>query len=225
MNSIQRNKLAMLMAVSAFFDRFKSELSILPALSKAIEKFMAMMTEINEVHSIQQGLMQSNTQMKQKEEAEMIQAVVQTAAAMHVYAQVNNLPDLADKTRVSPSTLQKMPDVELKTACLHIYDQAKALDGQLTDYGITSEMIDQLKKEIDDFVALISSPRSAIVTRSQATARLKTLFSDITILLNDQIDQLMVLFKDAQPQVYHTYKAARIIVDLKKTASTGGGNG
>lgn len=217
MNVRQRNYVAMFMALKQFIETHRTQLETIPALATAIQQFLDLLPQIEQVNQIQLGHAKGSSDLKQKEEAEMIQATIQVAAAIFVYAQVNNRPDLQAKVNVSPTYLQELPDEELKITCLNIHSTAEKLDGNLSNFGITPEAITQLKKEIDDFAAIIAAPRSAIVTRSQATRRLKELIDQANDLLRNQLDKLMVLFEHTQPQVYNTYKAARVIVDLKRS--------
>lgn len=215
MNAKQRNKVAMFKAVKNVFDTYPEQLNLIKALEGFIVDYKVLLADIDAVHQLQQGNTTGNRQLKLKEEAEMIQATVQMAGTMFVYAQVNNLPDLEAKCAVSASQMERMSDEELKVACLNIYNEALKLGDALSDYGKTSADTVQLKKEIDDFAALIGSPRSAIVTRSQATRELDQLITKANDLLRHKIDKLMELVKDSQPKVYNTYHSARVIVDLR----------
>ncbi len=216
MNQTQRNQKAMFHAVAHTFQTHATTLSANAVLADACTSFNALLSELSEVQMIQEGHATGSGELKQKEEAEMIQATVQVAAAVYVYAIDNNQPDLQRKASVSPSQLQHMSAEKLITTCLNIHALAAQLNGNLSDYGVLPEAITNLKKEIDDFAAVIASPRSAIVTRSQATARIAELVTELNQLLKDRVDKLMLLFQHNQPQVYQTYKAARIIVDLHK---------
>ncbi|WP_289053675.1 hypothetical protein [Carboxylicivirga marina] len=215
MNAIQRNRLAMFLAVRNVFGTYPAELSLIKALESFIVKFNDLLAQIEAVHQIQQGNTTGARQLKLKEEAEMIEATVKLAATMYVYAQVNDMPDLQAKCAISASQLERMTDGEVKVTSLNVYDEAVKLGGGLVDYGQTVEDVTKLKKEIDDFSALIASPRSAIVTRSQATRELDSLMREANDLLRNKIDKLMELLKAKQPKVYNTYLAARVIVDLR----------
>ncbi|MBI9065569.1 MAG: hypothetical protein JEZ14_26535 [Marinilabiliaceae bacterium] len=216
MNQIQRNQYAMFIAVKNTIATNRPAIESNVVMVTVINSFSSLLDELSEVRMIQEGHAAGSGQLKQKEEAEMIQATVQVAAAVYVYAIDQNLPDLQAKASVSPSQLQRMNAEKLKTTCLNIHALAAQLDGNLTDYGVTPEAIINLKKEIDDFAAVIASPRSAIVTRSQATTRVAELISELNQLLKTKADKLMLLFQHSHPAVYQTYKAARIIVDLHK---------
>ncbi|MCT4587909.1 MAG: hypothetical protein N4A71_08820 [Carboxylicivirga sp.] len=215
MNAKQRNRLAMFMAVKNVFGVYPTELSVIKALENFIVKFNELMTKIESVHKVQQGNTSGARKLKLKEEAEMIEATVKLAATMYVYAQVNDMPDLQAKCAISASQMERMSDEKVKATSLNVYEEAVKLGDVLSDYGQTVEDVTQLKKEIDDFSALIASPRSAIVTRSQATKELDTLMQEANDLLRNNIDKLMELLKSKQPKVYNTYLAARTIVDLR----------
>jgi len=215
MNAKQRNRLAMFMAVKNVFGFYPTELGTIKVLQGFIEKFNELIAKIEAVHQVQQGNTTGARQLKLKEEAEMIDATVKLAATMYVYAQVNEMPDLQAKCAISASQMERMPDEKVRAICLNVYNEAVQLGDVLADYGQTVDDVTQLKKEIDDFSALIAAPRSAIVTRSQATKELESLMRETNDLLRNNIDKLMELLKESQPKVYNTYLAARTIVDLR----------
>ncbi|TAJ15221.1 hypothetical protein DMA11_02110 [Marinilabiliaceae bacterium JC017] len=215
MNQTQRNHVAMFTATQTTFNTHQAAIQAIPALAATTNQFSLLFGELTQVQMIQAGQTTGTSALKIKEEAEMIQDTVQMAAAIYVYAIDNNLPDLQARVSISPSELRQMNDEGRKTTCLNIHAEAAKLDGSLTEYGTTPEMIVKLKKEIDDFAALIASPRSAIVTRSQATARLAEIIDQMNHLLRDKADKLMLLLKQNNPEAYNAYKASRIIVDLR----------
>jgi len=216
MNQNQRNHKAMFNAVFNVFEEYVTTLETNPMLDQVRQDFIAQLTELSEVQMIQEGHATGSGQLKQQEETKMIQATVRVAAAIYVYALDNNKPDLQAKTNFTPSHLQRMGAEKLKTTCLNIHELATQQNGNLTDYGITTDDIALLKKEIDDYSAVIVTPRSAVVTRSQATARIAELVTELNQLLKNKADKLMLLFQQTDPKLYQTYKAARIIVDFRK---------
>jgi hypothetical protein len=156
-----------------------------------------------------------STQLKQQAEKEMIDATVQLAAAMFVYAQIENKPDLLEKCKVSPSSLGIMSAEKLKTICSIIHAEALQLGDKLVNFGKSADDISQLKTEIEEYSPLIGAPRDAIVTRAQARQELDILMKEANDLIRNKSDKLSELFKDSQPKLYNTYKAARVIVDLR----------
>lgn len=216
MNKIQQNHKSMFNAVSDSFKKYGDVLNTNPAIASNLVVFDQRMNQLENLIMLQAGHAVGRSELKQKEEAEMIQETIQIAAILYVYAIDNNLPELQAKVSISPSMLQNMSAEQLKATCLNIHALAEEHVDVFENYGSTPEKVDDLKKEIDDFVEVISAPRSAIVTRSQATYQMKVVFAEINELLKNKIDKLMLLFEQSHPEVYRNYKSARIIVDLSK---------
>ncbi len=221
MTAKQRNKLAMYVAVNHVFGLFKDDLNTIPALAEAMGQFDSIVKLIHEIYQVQQGYSASSSQLKMKEEAEMIQASIQVAAVVYAYAHTQQKPDLEVKVKVSPSSLRGMTDEELLAACRNILQIARGIVAELADYGVSEESLNLLEGDINDFAALVGSPRGEIITRSQATRELKLEFKKADDLLKNSIDKLMLMMELTQPKAYNSYRAARIIVDLK---GKGGGD-
>jgi len=94
---------------------------------------------------------------------------------------------------------------------------ARALLTELADRGITAAKLAAFKKKIDAFDGIKTSPRAAIVQRKAANLLLPKLVCTAVNILNDQLDGLLVQFKDTNPNFYEEYFAARAIVDTRST--------
>lgn len=199
-----------------FFADNNETLEIIPALSVRVKRFHYLLQEIDNTQQIQAVKVKGAGILKLKEETAMIKATIEIAATLYVYAIDNHLPDLQVKTNLTASKLVNMPNEKAKTTCLNIYKEAVKLDGHLSDYGTTGEQIINLKQQIDDYTQQIASPRLAIVTRRQATLRLKELIDQTNELLRFEIDKLMVLLETDHPRVYDGYRSSRKVIDLKR---------
>jgi hypothetical protein len=221
MNKKQTNHLSSYLAVNFVFSKYETKVAALPALLATVTKYRGLMNELDSVRLIQEGHTTGTTLQKQKEEAEMIEATVRIAAAVYLYAKEQNNLELQEQVNVSPTYLQRLGDSKLVSHCTLIYNLANGLDAEaLVPYGVLPETIGGLKKEIDDFAALVAKPRTQIVARSTATNRMKELFKEISDLLLDELDKLMLLLKNQEPVFYNEYRAARIIVDLRGAYET-----
>jgi len=215
MNSIQRNQLAMLIAVNKVLEDHRSLVETVPALAKDASEFNTLIDLIHQDMALQEGLAGSQTTMKYKEEDEMIQTTVQLAAAIFAFAHSTGQLDLENKVRVTPSRLRSMSDKKLETTCRNILALARTIVDSLADYGIHNEFLDKLEEAINTFSSYITRPRAQIVTRSQATRELKEHMLKANDLLRHNMDKLLLLFQDTESLFYNTYKAARTIIDLK----------
>jgi hypothetical protein len=221
MNKMQNNHLSSYLAIANVLTKYGAKLAIVPALAAVVSRFMALLDELKEVQLIQEGKSTGTTLQKQKEEAEMIEITLRVAAAIYVYATDQKNLELQEEVKVSSWYLKNLGDSSLLSRCNRIHQIASGLDAEaLTPYGVLAETISGLRKEIDDFAALIAKPRTQIVARSTATKRLKELFDEINALLRDEMDKLMLVIQGKEPVVYNEYKAARIIVDLRGAYET-----
>ncbi|MGD9994053.1 MAG: hypothetical protein AB7S69_12215 [Salinivirgaceae bacterium] len=216
MKRTQSNKLSSYLALAIVLTKYEAKLALVPALVAVVSRFMALLEEIKEVQQIQEGKTSGSTLQKQKEEAEMIEITLRVAAAIYVYATDQKNLELQEEVKISPWYLKRQGDSSLLNRCKRIHQIASGLDAEaVAPFGLLPETISGLQKEIADFDALIAKPRTAIVTRSTATQRLKELFKETDLLLRDEMDKLMLVVKDQDPVFYNEYKAARIIVDLR----------
>lgn len=67
--------------------------------------------------------------------------------------------------------------------------------------------------KLDDFRVLIGSPRKAQTKISAAVATLEDLFTQVDEVLKNQMDKLMLQFKETQSEFFKVYQKSRVIVD------------
>lgn len=214
MKKEQRSKKAMFTAVKKFFIKYQTIIDSVPALKDGVEKFLGINEEIDKVILVQEGKITGSSKDKQKEEQEMIDATIRIAAGLYVMALDNSNFEVMEKVDLSPSALGGLPETDLLSACKNVLKLARENQEGIVNYGIVAEDVDNLDAEIGDFEAVLANPRTEIVTRSQATAKLKELIKSEMDLLNQKLDKLILMFKQSETVFYNEYKSARIIVNL-----------
>ena len=214
MTNNQANQTAMMKAVDNVFGKYSDPIGSIKVMSDSVTEFKTTLSEIDRTVMIQEGKITGTTEQKQKEELEMINAVVRIAAAMYVYGIDTSNFELTARVDINPSTLKNMNQASLQATCSMVLALAKEHIDNLGNYGVNDADVSNLEKEINDYITLVAAPRSEIVTRSQATSLLKELIKKQMDLLNIKTDKIMVMFKDTQPVFYNEYKSARIIVNM-----------
>ena len=175
---------------------------------------MERQTRIDDAILVQEGKITGAAQQKHKEELEMIAATSRVASVLYVYALDTSNFEMAEKVNVNPSDLTVMGQKRLQTTCLNILAELKQVDTLLTDYGLTANDTSLLEKEIGDYTSLMVKPRTEIVTRSEATSRLKLLMKEQLDLLNLKMDKMMTMFRTTNTALFNEYKSARILVSM-----------
>lgn len=213
MNKRQSNFSSMSLAISHFYTKYEATIKANPVLSRLFDEFFSHFRLMEEAVLIQKGHTSEAAKLKQKEEDEMVEAVCRNAAKGYVYASEKGLPGLLETLSVSSWLLQKMSDVNLHSTCLNVHNALAAIDPMaIAEYGIEAADLTNLKKEIDDFYALISVPRTNIITRSQATAKIDEEMKQLQSLFTERLDKMMGALPDSFQVMKNEYKAARVII-------------
>ena len=187
----------------------------LQAFADAVTALENTINRIHDARAIQEGKITGVTADKQQEKEEMIAHTVRIAKGVYAYASVTGNNTLKGRVDYSPSALKRARDTELRDICQVIHDAANEHIGNLGDYGIDAAALAELQTEINDFATILTSPREAIVTRAEATARLVDWFKQGDSILKDRMDPLAEQFK-GDGSFYNLYQGARVIVDLGK---------
>lgn len=214
MTDKQENKRSMYIAVQKTCNANNTVWSGLPAFVTAFGEFETTLADIDTQRTIQEGKITGIAENKSKEEEEMRQVTIEMASAVFAYASKINDNELKEKVNYTPSDLRNSRDTILKDICQTIHDEAANVIADLADYGKTPADLTNLQKEIDDFVAILAKPRTAIGTRATATSKLIELFQQGDDLLKNQLDKLMVNFQTSEPKFFSQYQSSRIIIDL-----------
>ena len=216
MKKSQIRFISMCLAVKHFYDKYKTELDSDAVIARLFQEFMADKAILDVTVQIQSGYTTQAAKQKQIEEDEMIQATVRFAAKGYVYAVEKKLPGLIEIFDVSACNLQNMSDVKLHAKCLTVHEALGNIDPEaIAEYGVTADDNVQLKKEIDDFGSFISLPRSGIITRSQATAKIGEMVKTMRVLFKERLDKMIYSLPDSMQVLKNEYRAARAILSAK----------
>ncbi len=153
------------------------------------------------------------SQMKERLRQELATAAFEVIGALRSYATKNHDPELLAKINYSASDVPAGKPSDVVARCRSIWTAGTDVAVNLGKYGITPAKLTSLKKRIDAFDAAKVAPRQNRVKKSAAVQLLRNLVRDSVSILRDQLDGLMIQFKEANPNFYEEYFAARVVVD------------
>ena len=81
----------------------------------------------------------------------------------------------------------------------------------MADYGMTQEMIEDVKLQFNEFEEKSGKPRTYQIASRIATQDLEGLFKD-AITVTEKLDNVMKRFKRSNTSFYKGYLAARTVV-------------
>lgn len=141
------------------------------------------------------------------------QQILLIANQLAALAAKNNDATLEAQSDLSLSGLDKMPVQDLEATATRIANLATANLAALVDYNLKAADVTALGTMQTKFHAAQTAPRQAIVDRKKENEMLPPLVSSLLSTLRRQLDRQMIAFKQANPEFYAGYLAARVIVD------------
>lgn len=84
---------------------------------------------------------------------------------------------------------------------------------ELAKYLITTEKVTDLTTSLTNFKEAIPQKRVATSTTKVSTENIGDVINSLHTLLKEELDALMLLLEEDQPDFYKAYKNARLIVD------------
>lgn len=214
MNAKQTAKLKMYQATEKHCDDNVSIIVLKPAFHTAFTNFKSKITAIINITQRGDVPLKGIALDKKALRETLCKTASEVARLVSAYASIMENNTLKQEVNFTLSTLKQTRDTQLVPRCQNIHDRAAANLVALDDYGVTTQLLGILQTAIDDYLAELPKPRTAISQRSTLNANLAALFTETDGILRDQMDNLVVAFKLEHPDFVKTYEANRSIVDL-----------
>ena len=146
------------------------------------------------------------------------ESAFEIAAAAFACATKSEETQLAQRFDYSRSSITKGTGLAVIARCQVILAGANELQSSLGKYGITAAKLATLKKRIEVYKKALTKPREQQANSSAATKALPKLLAKADAILDQQLDKLVVQFKESDAEFVDKYSSARIIVDIGGTA-------
>lgn len=159
-------------------------------------------------------------QAKQREETELEEAAYLVGSTLSIWFLDQQDEENAAKVNLTPSVWRRLRDQQLLEKARLLRDVAQTvIDGpqgaEAAEYGITTEEVARLTKEIDDYDARIAAPQQRIAERKARTSQLRDRFNAVEDRF-ELLDKFILHFRrtDAGRNLASAYQASRVIRDL-----------
>jgi hypothetical protein len=220
MNKRQLNKWRMFGAVVTVLDENSALVSSLNDLVTAKERFKSGMSIINQNRQVQEAKTTGLTLNKKTKREILIQMIIKFSAALKGYAVSVNNADIKARADYSHSDLLRVADSVIYDIGELLLGMAVAHKDEMARYFIGDAELKGMEQLLTEFALAIPKKRVATSLSKTSTDNIEGTFTAQEKLLKDQIDVLMLLFKDSNPDFYSAYKNARATVNY-----TGRGKG
>lgn len=219
MESRLENKLGMFQKVLLFLNdnqtTLSNLLSVIPALTNQIS------TQINNILTITSETaidLRGYTIVKADSRKKLEMLTLKVARAISSYASLSNNSILKEKANYTKSDFERAREHELYTLSTIIYEIATPIQAQLTNLLVTANDINDLNIQKEDFLSQLRVPKEMISIRKTYTEYIKTLITETSSLISEQLDIYMSNLSFDYALLYEQYKSSRSI-DAIWTAS------
>ena len=220
MNKRQLNKWRMFGSVVTVLDENSALVSSLNDLATAKERFETGLATINQNRQIQEAKTTGLTVHKKVKRGMLVQSITKFSAALKGYAALVNDEEIKAKADYTPSNLLRVADSVMYDIGMLLYGMAVARKDEMVRYFIGDAELKGMEQLLTEFALSIPKKRVATSLSKTSTDNIESTFSAQEKLLKNEIDVLMLLFQESNPDFYNSYKNARAIVNY-----TGRGKG
>jgi hypothetical protein len=151
---------------------------------------------------------------RNKYKSETLLMALQITATIRALAWDLQDLELYLKMKISKSALFTSANLDVLLKLDSIILVAGEYATQLSEYGVTPEIIEELQTRRDEMTVGIFAPGFAILKRKDIGAIMSNHFKETEDLLKDKIDGLMEMFSTSQADFYNSFKNARKVVHV-----------
>jgi hypothetical protein len=120
---------------------------------------------------------------------------------------------LQERNHSSKTDVIRMTLNEFAARCTELKGDLETHGTQLPEYGVSQQAMDELIPLLSGIDELNNSSRKAIIKRKSITKTIEDLEQELNELLRVELDRLIGVFKESEPQFYHLFESARITIN------------
>jgi hypothetical protein len=203
----------MFSTVSAYMNINQPLWTALKAVSDTVDDLNDGITDINNSAGKQQTPTTGAADAKAQVRHDYEEQILVIASQISALAEVKGDANLAAQVELTLSSLDKLSDDGLEETGTRVSALATNNLAALVDYGIVQADITALNTFTSQFHTAKTAPRTALADRASQTATLPDKITEVTSLLRNRLDKLMMKFKKSNAEFYAGYLSARVIVD------------
>jgi hypothetical protein len=168
--------------------------------------------EIEQAESRRSQKISGATEGKEKQRDDLARLAFSVASILVSYAVDKDDATLRAEMTFAPSELKFATPHELSSSAINILTSVKGREAELKEYGLTEADITSLTSQVEQFSTGKYAPRKFISERKQDGILVEENMARLTVIFNEQLDGLMLLFREKHPEFYKQYMIKRTVV-------------
>ena len=223
MTDSENNKYRMYLSIEKTLDENGTLLAGVPALVSAKTILSANIVAIGGYSTQLLSDSTGQTIVKKQSRDVLENAILKVSGGLVAYCTAENLVAQRKDINFKPYQLNRAKEIELYNMAAALLVVALPVKTLLASYLITEADIEELDALHTAFLKSIPGKRDSVGSAVAARLAMRLLFKETDLLIKDKLDNLVVIFRAANPEFYTKYTSARVIVDLghgKKAGNT-----
>ncbi len=213
MQKRNENKFRMFNAVLEILNGNKTIWQAAALFVQIVNKFTASLTAIGETRKVTESDSKGHTLEKSSLEETLINSIGALTSSLYLLAKNSGNKVLMEKVNYNESELANAREGELVSIAETVAALGRENLAQAADYDFDEAEVKALEDLAARFKAVMPAPRATIAERKAANEKLNRLIAETTELLDDELDRMMLKYKNSHPDFYNTYFNARMIMD------------
>lgn len=207
------NSISMFKTVQTVYDLNIALITPNAGLNNTYNQFVTMFNALLPVAQVQIKNRKGITKDKREARENLILALEEATGIIKAHFDSVHNHDIFTSVNVSLSRLRTMRDVQLVPYVQNVIELLTTHQVALAPFGVDAAYITNLIDLLSVYDTILSMPTAARNSKSTATSELNNKTREISLFLQNELDNAMLILKNAQPTFYKTYKNARRIVD------------
>lgn len=220
MNARQEAKFSMYRAVQTLCSNNQTLVNAQPAFATALTNFNTLVNSLfgaqNIVSQQTKGIAVDKVTLKKA----LAQTATDIAALVFAYANKTKNNTLKQLVNFAKSDIEKIKDDLIVSTCNNIKKAANDNLPSLVDYGVNTDVLIDFQTQIDAYNDVVPQPKIAKASKTTETANIKSIIKSIDDVLKNEMDKLVISFKNTNPKFVADYKNTRVIIDPSSTKKT-----
>lgn len=214
MRKTESNKLNMYDGVVSYMESNADAYSNLPVITESFNEFKNIVEQIKGKDMDFKNQTKGVTAEKLNAEEALIYYVLKIANALYVLGIKTKNSTLQINAKVTKSSLVQARDNILANKASQILSMAAEHEDDLVNYGVTADMITAAQNQLNSFNEALGKQINEHASAVAAREELTQLFEKADSILKEELDPMIEMFTDTNPNFYNGYFAARVIRNL-----------
>jgi len=212
MNKLQESKNTSNKQLTALFGANATIIAKIPRMQAYVTEFGSNCEQLDTLFAQQKVPRGGAKFLKDKALDAVVAEVMNVAGRIKAYAAVNEMPDLLNRASITETKLRRLPDTEVTVAAAAIAGLATENAADITEFGVTKAITDQLTATIKAYDEAVSKPRMSKDEASRVNENINRIFGNNEVLFK-KMDALVGMVKESDPDFYNSYFGFRKVVN------------